>query len=594
MKLRPVLFILLFAGALSAPYAQSRNRDDAQVARQYVQWARQAIDEERWDEALAALRRSADFASVSSDISYLLAVSVLKNMGADAACNRLAALETLDRAIETNRWDIYNPGMALLLKAEQLVVMRNYAAALSVLEQAQQSVYHASIAADLAYLRLLAFRGLTGNVQALARFRSLVLSAMDRFPRDSRPLRVFFEYARNRNPEPSGLPEGDLNLIELALRRLPFLLEDDPDLAWMASFFMSDTAAARRLVSSYRAGGLSSQQVENFRPNPASISAALNLGLIDDTAAVEELFSWSSANGETVIYRGIIGGVYNLLRSEQGRDLFTRRLLSFSGTIFSDDDGDGHADSLAVYKSGVISEFRLDRNQSGIDDLAVFFAADGVPLRAHYFTASKPSAINIDWERYPSVLRAEFADEVFLFRPADFQYAPITFIELGGSQTHAGTAYPVPAFQNIDITRRSLVSFCTSVSRPSVEINGAVEQIFLERGVALRSVETLDGRQVSVTEFEKGAPLIQRIDLDLDGRMETIRRFHRPGPDFPWPDSELAFDYRRLIASSESDWTGEGRFKTGEVYLQDGSVVYSWDVDGSGVMNHSETENRKE
>jgi hypothetical protein len=52
----------------------------------------------------------------------------------------------------------------------------------------------------------------------------------------------------------------------------------------------------------------------------------------------------------------------------------------------------------------------------------------------------------------------------------------------------------------------------------------------------------------------------------------------------------LEFNYRALIASSESDWTGEGRFLTGEVYLQDGSVVYLWDMDGSGSMNFSEAE----
>jgi len=52
------------------------------------------------------------------------------------------------------------------------------------------------------------------------------------------------------------------------------------------------------------------------------------------------------------------------------------------------------------------------------------------------------------------------------------------------------------------------------------------------------------------------------------------------------------FNYRRLIASSESDWTGQGKFKTGEVYQKDGSVVYSWDTDGAGEMNYSETDKK--
>jgi len=607
MKPRSVLLIMLTAGVLSGLYAQPRlgsgQWGDADAARQYADWARQAIDEERWDEALAALQRAADFSAVSSDISYLLAVARLKNLRANAACNRPAAIEALDRAIETNRWVYYNLGMALLLKAQQLIAMRDYAGSLSALEQVQESIYNAELAADLAFLRLEAFKGLalSGNIQAAARFRSLALSAMDRFPRDSRPLRLFFEYARGRIPEPSGLPgyssssiAGDHNLLELALRRLPFLLETDPDLAWMASYFISDTAWARRLVASYRAGSIPQQQTKSFKPNPASIAAALNLGLIDDIAAVQELFSETSVKGEPVLNMETITSVYDLLRSEEGRELFTRELLGFTGTIYNDSDRDGYVDSSAIYRAGVVAEFRLDRKQSGIDDLIIFFAADGTPVKVHHSTAEKPVAISVDWERYPSVQRAELADEVFWFRPADFQYAPIGFAELGGSKNYSGPAWPVPAFQNIDITRRSLVLLCASISRPSIEIDGAVEQIFLERGVPLRAVETLDGMQVSFTEFERGAPVIQRIDLDLDGRLETLRRFHRPGRAFPWPDSENVFDYRRLIATSESDWTGEGRFKTGEVYLQDGSVVYSWDMDGSGVMNHSETESRKE
>jgi len=133
-----------------------------------------------------------------------------------------------------------------------------------------------------------------------------------------------------------------------------------------------------------------------------------------------------------------------------------------------------------------------------------------------------------------------------------------------------------------------LVSFCSSIQRPSVEFDGATEELFLEKGIVLHASETFEGKQISVTEFNKGSPVIQRLDMDMDGRMETIRRFYRA--DYLWSDLDDTFNYRRLIASSESDWTGQGAYKTGEVYQKDGSVVYSWDADGSGEMNYSETE----
>jgi tetratricopeptide (TPR) repeat protein len=594
MKARAVFFILLaaFACALNAQPEAGR-WGDSEPARQYVRWAQNMINAGRWEEALEGLERANDYAGVSSDISYLLAAARLRNIYADMRYNRLNVIEALDRAIETNRWEYYDEGAALLMKAEQLIVMRRFSNALSILDQTEKNVYlpgaassGAGRAADIAHLRLLAFRGVSAGagyeaVQGLARFRSLVLLSMDRYPEDPRPLRVFFEYARNRMPAVSGaaseLAESDINLLELAMRRLPFLLETEPDLAWLASPLMRDTDAARRLVSSYRAGGLSGG--EEFRPAAGSIAAALNLGLIGDMEAVEELFGVFADNENPVLNKKTIDDIYALLRGEEGRDLFTRKLLSFSGEIISDDDSDGYIESRVFYNSGFMSEYRYDRNQSGIADLLISFDADGTPRRVLFSDAERPFTLYLEWERYPSVLICRLSDETFLFRPADFQFAPLTFPELGGSQRYRGPFFPL--LSHYDITRRTLVSFCVTLSRPSPEFDGAVETIYLERGIPLRSVETLDDKQVSVTEFERGSPVIQYLDMDMDGRMETIRRFYPPPPDFP-----ENFNIRKLLASSESDWTGDGRHKTGEVYRQDGSVVYTWDMDGSGIMNY--------
>jgi len=483
-------------------------------------------------------------------------------------------VESLDKAVETNRWTQNNRTQAFLLKAEQLIAMRNYSTALAILEQVGESY-------DSAMLRLLALKGLaltSGNVQTMARFRSQLLTAMDRYSREPQPLRIFFEYARNREPDMYELPSADLNLLDLTLRRLPFLLESDPELAWMAAPFMRDTNDARRLVASYRA-------TQN-NPAAASIPVALNLGLIGDIDAVNELFG--ADYFFPVLKMEIVTDVFNLLRSEEGRNLFTQKLLSFSGFLLSDDDCDGIVESSTFYRSGVIEEFAYDRNQANVFDMRILFDTGSVPITAEYPLTGGQIPAQIKWERYPSVEQATLADETFAFRPADFQFAPVSFIFLGGSNYTAGLLYPQLEYQYLTLTRRSLVSFCTSISRPSVEFDGAVERIFLERGIPLQAEEILNGERVSFTEFERGLPIVQRLDLNLDGRMETLRRFRRPGPDF----SET-FDYRSLIASSESDW-GNGRFMTGEMYLQDGSVVYSWDMDGSGYFNYSETEDGRE
>jgi len=295
MKNRIIFILFLFVSVFAfAQEKQSRVQGwgDGEAAQKYVEWIKQAVDEGRWSEALAATERAADFANVSSDISYQFAL-VLSNMGK----SRKSIIEALDRALEINRWVIYSENQALLLKARQLIAMRKYLNAFEALDKAGES-------ADVAVLRLLALRGMASAgsavpvgtegydpVFALSRFRSQILVAMDRYSRDPRPLRVFFEYASNRRPEPSELAEGDHNLLELALKRLPFLLEADPELAWLAASFMRDTEQAKRYVLAYRAGGIPSVQNSNFIPSPPSVPVALNLGLIDDTGAVEELFS---------------------------------------------------------------------------------------------------------------------------------------------------------------------------------------------------------------------------------------------------------------------------------------------------------------
>jgi hypothetical protein len=591
MKFR-FFFILFFACGFSVLYAQTR--DDSNAARQYMKWAQQAIDEGRWSEALTALERASDFAGDSSDISYLLAVARLHE-----GKNRNSVITALDYAIETNLWENYSEGMAILLKADQLISMRNYLNALALLE----SEGFARVNADAAILQLLALKGIAADsyktdnfdpVQAAVRFRSHVLLAMDRYPRDPRPLRIFFEYAHNRRPDLSGLAESDINLLELALKRLPFLTDKDPDLAWMAAPFIRNVYDARRLVSAYRSGGMADIQDAAFMPSPASIPAALNLGLIDDNAAVEELFTVSMNNlqfagNESFIFdRDILANVYKLLRSEEGRNLFTQKLLSFSGIISSDPDHNGCPSSLVFYSSGVIREFNIDLNRDGIVEFNFYFSADGTPDSARYAMAGHTVKTSVKWEHYPSVDQITLEGENFIFRPADFQFAPIKFTELGGSKNFSGLVYPwiSESYIKSEITRKTLISFCANIIRPSVEFDGAIETVYLQQGIPVQAVETLNGRQVSVTEFERGLPVIQHIDLDLDGRMETIRRFRRPVPEQGTGDH---VEWRHLLSSSESDWSGDGRYKTAEVYLQDGSVVYSWDMDGSGELNYSET-----
>ena len=597
MKLRlAASFLLPLLCVISALGAQVRGesggfpekRGDEAAAEQYCQWAEGMIGEGRWNEALAGLERASDFSSVSSDLSLLLA-----RARSHEKKSRGAVLRALAQAVETGRWTHYRPSHARLLEAEQLIAMRNYSGALASLALTPES-------ADSAVLRLLALKGLSSGERAaphaLVEFRRFLPLAMDRFPRDPRPLAVFFAYARNRKPA-----AGDHELLELVLRRLPFVLESDPELAWMAAPFIRDTAEARRLVSACRAGGLTEgAKSGGFRPNPASIPAALNLGLISGGEAAAELFS---PNGELILGKNIIVETGALLRDEGERNLFAEKLLAFSGTITGDEDGDGYDESSALYREGVLQGYLYDLNQDGIAELDVSFDSGGVPLAAKLAAPGDGEAgrgsdfslplkdedmriIKINWEpgHYPAVVNAELDHVGYIPRPGEFLFAPLVFTELGGSGKYSGLMYPAAEKSRLRLSPRALAASSVLIKRPGGGFEGAEEWIDLDRGIPLRAKELLNGRLVSETEFERGLPVIQRLDLDLDSRLETIRRFRVPPPG-----REDMLDYQNLAASSESDWDGDGVYETGELYLEDGSVVYSWDMDGDGVREYSET-----
>jgi hypothetical protein len=568
---------------------------DSALAEQYLLWAEQAVSGGRLTEALTALERAADFADVSSDLSYLLAlVRSRKNK------SRGAVLQALDRAIRVGRWSRYSESKARLLEAEQFIALRGYFRALASLARTDAS-------ADAAVLRLAALRGLaasgvvsgTGGFPASVEFRRRVLETMDRYPRDPRPLRILFDYAKNKTPE-----EGDRVLIELALRRLPFLIETDPDLGWMAAPFIHDTEEARRLVSAYRAGSLKPYRDPHFRPHPASIAVALHLELISEEMAIEEFFSPPPDSAGMVIDKDLILAFSSLLQGEAEQNLFMEKLLSFTGTIIADEDHDGCLESRIVYHSGIMQEYSHDADQDGLADLFVVFNA-GSPQWAEQalppgdesgqaaFSAlplgnnERPRAL-IFWERYPAVQRAALEETVYTPAPGKFDFSPFSFVELAGSGSYAGLLYPVLEPQSDKIDRQSLVSFAASIQRPSMEFDGAIEWIYLERGLPYRAEEILNGRIVSETVFENGIPLLQRLDMDTDSRLETVRRFRRT----PRPGQE-PLNFKEALESSESDWNGDGFFESGEVYLEDGSVVYSLDIDGDGSREYSEIKNEK-
>jgi tetratricopeptide (TPR) repeat protein len=541
----PLAAALLWAVpcALNAQDQDYGGTGEAALAERYAQWARTAIDRGQWEAAEAELERAADYADVLSDLSCLLAQARI-HLGRP----RRLVLEALRRALAFNRWNVCSVAQARLLEAETLIALHSFEEALLSLDSVGEDAHALSLKAR-------ACLGLSDSRLFVRTLRE----ALDRYPRSPEPARLLFAYASDRIPA-----AGERELVSLCLRRLPLLVETDPELAFLAAPYIRDADEARRYVAAYRAAG---------GANPAGIPAALNLGIIDEQDAMAELFR------EPALDKALLETVRSLLRSAEGRDSFADSLSRFSGTIAEDADRDGYSESRAVYQDGLLQRYAWDADQDLAPDLEVFFAA-GIPVRAE--TAAFPDdalggilsegsvtmdgrRLFLEWEEYPSALRAELDGLTYIPRPGDFFFSPLRFRDFLGSSL----LYPERDFIR-QISRRTLVSLALAIEQPGRTIPGSIERTELQDGVKRRSRERLGDKLVSETEYVLGQPAIQRIDMDLDGRLETIRRY-RSGE----------------LVSSESDWDGDGVYEYGETYGQDG-VIRSWDMDKDGVREQTE------
>ena len=514
-ELLAIFFGLIFVTGLFAqqePEDWAELRGDFAIAERYLVWAEDAIAMGQWPRAQAALERAADYSGALSDISYLLALA-----RSSSNQSRASVMQALDAAFAADRWIRYAEVEARLLEADQLIAMRRYSAALDSLAIVKAA---AADNADSALLYLAAFKGLN----SAAEFHQCMFETLNRYPRDTRPLRLFFDYAHRQRSLGRNPDDDDITLMELILGRLPFLLDSDPELAWMAAPFISDIDETRRILSAYRSGSFRSRSNAGFRPNPASIVPALNIGLLNDTEAVDELFD---STGELVLDKELIDNVYKLLRGEEGREQLARRLLAFTGIITEDEDLDGYPETRCVYRQGELEEYYFDPNQDGLDEMVILFNS-GSPQWAEI----EPQVL-ILWERYPSVQRTVLGKEIYLPAPGAFRFAPLDFIELCPSETTAGLLYPRREPLALSINRRMLASFAATVLRPSEEFEGGVERVYLQNGVPVRAEVVLNGMTVSQTEYENGRPVIKRLDLDMNGVMETILRYEKtPGSEW--------------------------------------------------------------
>jgi hypothetical protein len=345
-------------------------------------------------------------------------------------------------------------------------------------------------------------------------------------------------------------------------------------------------------------------------PDSDSIPAALNLGVIDGNDGIDELFR-NPLNGEKKLDKDLLLRVWNLLRDDGQRDRFREKLAGFSGIITEDPNKDGYAEINVSYKDGILTGYVYDQDQDGLPEWTIFFE-NGVPVRmasvsspdadnlkarrsAAYPPVSSEDRITADlrWEQYPAVLETKLNSVVYRPRPFDFSFSPLHFRRLESG----GLLYPERSPLITGIPRQALASSAGIIERPSREFKGGVEQIELTQGVPQKAREFLRGRLVSETIFQQGKALTQRIDLDGNGYLETVRYFRELIGKKSAGAADDDMNVMSIIESSESDWDENGIFEYKERYIYNNedsgdfnsyTAVRFWDMDRDGTREFSD------
>lgn len=517
-----IMIVLFYISSGLSLFAQV---DETPLAQQYVEGALKAIYDGRWQDAEALLEQGADFASASSDLSYLIALvrfQLARPVG--------SVLEALRQAKMTDRWQRYTAQSASLLEAQALMVMRQF-------EQAQQLLQGFFPSADVLYFqcKILALQNNQGQ------FTRLVSQAVNTYPLDPRFPALYFGYMKNKV-----LGTQDPPLVSLLLSRLPALQKTDPNLPVLAIPFIQDLSERRRIFESYRALG------NDIFP---LLALGLELGTLDETSAINEL-----ALHQTIPIE-LIRQVWAQLRTDKSRTYFAEKFAAFSGRITEDSDGDGVSEVVVEYQNGRIQTYRYDANQDKIDEILVIFE-QGLPKVGTIAPYEISLEAQVFWDAYPLVEQCIAGAVTYIPVPARFSYAPFKLTALVGPYPEVPLLFPERETLLPRLTERTLVSFAAKIMRPGKLAQGSIETIELKNGLPLRSVETLQGRTISILEFSLGQPSVQHLDMDLDGRMETVRRFRIGTVRL---DPVEALEYQQRYDSIESDWDGDGVFEYREI-----------------------------
>ncbi len=258
------------------------------------------------------------------------------------------------------------------------------------------------------------------------------------------------------------------------------------------------------------------------------------------------------------------------------QDILRDALEDFSGTVVEDADRDSFSESRIQMRDGSLEFWEIDRNTDGVVEWRLHFES-GIPIRGEHTVGQL--SYRIVFSDYPEV-----AAVTFLSLPGEPTYhllpGAVDSVILPPEEVRGADTLDLVTSLRLSDTPTLLSSALVARSAYVVDFyddaGGQVARVAVDGTAPVRRFEDAsgDGRIDRVLDYEDGIVVAGVRDPDGDGYFEVTEQYI---------GGELAL----LLVDEDDDFSIEYTEAPGSARLET-PAVYSWDLDGDGLVDIQE------
>ena len=339
---------------------------------------------------------------------------------------------------------------------------------------------------------------------------------------------------------------------------LNYIRFDHPDILPALVPFAGDTETAKIYLREYRAYN---------RNNAYATYYAYEFGLISWDTMLDELFVQNS-----VVPYEIYETVAQRIPTPDALSVLRRKLAAWKGFIIIDRNYDAIPEMVLEINNGLSVYAYRDADQNGIYEASVQFA-DGIPESCQFSAGS--TMISVTYFRWPHVREITVSNSsgtrTYYFGPGAFSLPLVEQKFLGTIDKTVAIWYDFPARIAIP-TEDALVKNCIKVDRNG---NNTFATVKIASGVPLQSMQNDAGYKI-FTMYHDGFPVLERIDINADGKFDGVRMYIRNAQGVP------------VLAETRIDSDSNGVYEYIERYSP--ALTKIWDTNQDGIQDIIVTE----